>query len=104
MRLVVIERFDVGDAQFSAGDAEAAQGEVLGDGVVFTVASPLDQRLDRGGPVVVLSPYLDVIGKAYLPVEEAIDLGELVISLLAALALICASQAWMRCLAAPRLP
>ncbi|MNC52964.1 hypothetical protein D3C75_1023400 [compost metagenome] len=50
-----------------------AQAEILGQGVVFTVTGALDQRFDRGCPVIGLTPHTGVVLKTQLLVEEAID-------------------------------
>jgi hypothetical protein len=77
VRLVQAQGLDVGDAQLVAGDAEATQGHVLGDGVVLAVGGALNQRLDRSRPIVFLLPDLDVVGETQRPVEEVVDRAQL---------------------------
>nr|GFD55619.1 hypothetical protein [Tanacetum cinerariifolium] len=60
VRPVQAQRLDVRDQQLVAGNAQATEAEILGDGVVFTVACALDQRFDRRRPIIDLVPQVDV--------------------------------------------
>lgn len=72
MRTVLSQRLDVGDAQLVTGHPETTQAEILGDGVVFTVASALPQGLDRRLPIVDFTPQVDVFHVAHLFVEKQV--------------------------------
>ncbi|MNP48110.1 hypothetical protein D3C76_1422060 [compost metagenome] len=75
--LVLVQGLDVGDAQFFAGNAELAQAEIFGQGIVLAVGGAFAQGLDGRGPVVGLFPDACVVLKIQLPVEEPIDRREL---------------------------
>src|SRR5690554_7860318 len=72
---------NVDHAQLVAGYAELLEGDVFGDGVIFAVAFALAHGLQRGSPVILGPPDIDIVVPANSPIEEAIDLAQLCVEI-----------------------
>lgn len=76
MGLTVLQGVHIGQPKLLIGNAQGAQGEILGNGVVFAIAGIGGEKLNGSGPVVFLAPVLVVQLVAHA-VKEAVDLLQL---------------------------